>query len=77
MIAITDKTTPEITLQLDSPVPGKVEPGTQLTFTGVGKTFSKEPFMVTMETERKNIKGLPAAAAPAKRAPAARKPVHR
>jgi len=77
VVGIMDKTTPEMTLQLDSPMPGKAEPGTQLTFSGVGKSFSKEPFMVVEETERKNIKGWPAAAAPAKRAAPAKKPVHR
>jgi len=77
LVGITDKTTPELTLQFESPVAGKVEPGTQVTFSGVGKTFTKEPFMVSMDVDRKDVKGLPAAAAPAKRAPAARKPAPR
>ncbi len=72
-VGISDKTTAEVTLVLDSPV-AKVDPGTELTWDkGVGKTFSKEPFMVTMEVEKKNIKGLPSAA-PAKRPAAAKKP---
>jgi len=77
LVAISDKTTPELTLELETPMPGKADPGTQLTFSGVGKSFSKEPFMVTMAADKKDIKGWPVAAAPAKRAPAAKKPVHR
>jgi hypothetical protein len=61
LIAVSDKTTPEITLVLDSSMPGKAEPGTELTFDkAIGKAFTKEPFMVTMEAERQNIKGWPA-----------------
>jgi hypothetical protein len=72
-VAISDKTTAEVTLQLDAPA-GKVDPGTELTWDkGIGKTFSKEPFMLTMEVEKKNIKGLPTPA-PAKRAAPARRP---
>lgn len=67
LIAISDKTTPELTLQSETPFPGKVEPGTELTFEGVGKSFTKEPFMVVMEVDRKNVKGWPSA-------PAAKKP---
>jgi hypothetical protein len=75
VLAIGDEKTPELTLVADAAV-GKVEPGTKLTFTGVAKSYTANPFMVTMEAEKKDIKGLPAAA-PAHRAPAARKPVHR
>lgn len=76
VIAISDKTTPEITLEFEAPVAGKADPGTELTFTGVGKSFSKEPFMVTMGVERKDLKGWPSAA-PAKRPAGARKPAAR
>jgi hypothetical protein len=75
LVAISDKTTPEVTLEFDTPVTAKVEPGTELQFEGIGKSFTKEPFMVVMEVERKNVSGLPAAA-PAKK-PAARKPARR
>jgi hypothetical protein len=75
LIAISDKVTPELTLQLDTPLNVKVEPGTELQFEGIGKSFTADPFMVVMDVERKNISGLPAAA-PAKK-PAARKPRRR
>ena len=71
VLALSDAMTPQVTLEVDAPV-GKVEPGTVLEFEGVGKSFTKEPFMLTMDIERSKISGLPAAA-PAKR-PAGRKP---
>ncbi|MDZ4801826.1 MAG: hypothetical protein SGI92_27025 [Bryobacteraceae bacterium] len=74
IVAVADKTTPEMTLQLDAPLAGKAEPGTELTISGVAKSYTKEPFMVVMEVEKKDLKGWPAAAAPAKRPAAARKP---
>jgi hypothetical protein len=52
---------------------GKAEPGTELRFTAVPKSFTKEPFMLTMDAEKKNIKGWPAPT-PAAKKPAARKP---
>jgi hypothetical protein len=58
---------PEITLKLDAPLTGKPQPG-EIEWDGVPKAFSKEPFMLTMETEKAKISGLkvdPCAAAPA------------
>lgn len=72
VVALSDKTQPEVTLEVDGPV-GKVEPGTVIEFEGVAKDFTKEPFMLTMEIERSKISGLPAAA-PAPKKPAGRKP---
>ena len=63
---------PEITLKLDAPLTGKPEPG-QIEWDGVPRTFNREPFMLTMETEKSKLTGLkvePCAAAPAKKAPA-------
>ena len=73
LVAISDKTTPEVTLILDPPFTGKIDPGTELQWECVGKSFSKEPFMVVMDVERKSITGLPAAA-PAKKPAGAKKP---
>jgi len=71
VLAVADDKTPEVTLDVDAAV-GKVDPGTKLTFSGVAKSYTKDPFMITMDAEKSEIKGLPTAA-PAKR-PAARKP---
>jgi hypothetical protein len=72
VLAMSDKTTPEVTLQLDAPVAGKLDPGAPIDFEkAVGKAFTKDPFMVTMEVDKANVKGLPTAAA---KKPAGRKP---
>jgi hypothetical protein len=58
----------EITLKLDAALTGKPAPGQTIEWDGVPKAFSKEPFMLTMETEKAKISGLkvdPCAAAPA------------
>lgn len=73
VLAMTSKEAgPEVTLELDAPMAGKAEPGTELTFTAVPKSFTKEPFMLTMEVEKKNIKGWPTPAA--KKPAGAKKP---
>ena len=61
----------EITLKLDAPLSGKPETGATIQWTGVPKAFSKDPFMLTMETEKaklENLKTTPCGAAPAKKA---------
>jgi hypothetical protein len=66
--------TAEIVLKLDKPLTGKPETGGDIEFAGVPKTFTKDPFMLTMEVEAASlqpaIKTTPcaAAAAPAKKA---------
>lgn len=71
VLAMSNQTTPEVTLVLDSPFTTKIEPGTQLEFEkAISKSFTKDPFMVTMEVDKKNITGLPSPPPPAKRKPA-------
>jgi hypothetical protein len=60
--------TAEITLKLDAALTGKPEAG-EIQWEGVPAAFTKEPFMLTMETEKAKIEGLkstPCAAAPAR-----------
>lgn len=59
----------EVTLKLDTALPGKVEPGKVIQFRGVASAFTPSPFMVTFDVEKKNITGWPAAPAPAHKAP--------
>lgn len=66
VLALSDKTTPEVTLQFEAAITGKVEPGTQIDFSAISKTFTKDPFMIMMEADKADVKGLPAAA-PAKK----------
>lgn len=68
--------TPEITIKLDAPLTGKPAVGDTIEWDGVPKAFSRDPFMLTMETEKAKISGLkvePCAAAPARRAPVRKK----
>lgn len=64
----------EITLKLDTPLTGKPVAG-EIEFDAVPRAFTREPFMLTMETEKAKIANLKVetcAAAPATR-PAAKK----
>lgn len=63
VLGVTNPTTPEVTLKFETPMPGPAEPGTVIRFRGVANAFQKEPFMITFDTERKNIEGWPAPAA--------------
>ena len=66
----------EITLRLDAPLAGKPETGGTIQWTGVPKAFTKDPFMLTMETEKakvENLKTTPCGAAPAKKAASKKK----
>ena len=71
---------PDVTLKLEEPLPGKMEPGGEISFSGAAKEFSKAPFMVTFEVDKEDIegwtgKGAAGAARPAgkKAAPATKK----
>jgi len=71
---------PDVTLKLDEPLPGKMEPGGEISFSGAAKDFSKAPFMVTFAVDKDDIegwtdKGAAGAARPAgkKAAPATKK----
>jgi hypothetical protein len=66
----------EITLKLDAPLTGKPETGGTIQWSGVPKAFTKDPFMLTMETETamiENLKATPCGPAPARKAASQRK----
>jgi hypothetical protein len=48
---------PEITIKLDEPLPGKMDPGGEIAFAGVAKEYTKDPFMVTFEASPDDIEG--------------------
>jgi tetratricopeptide (TPR) repeat protein len=58
IVGLADPSAPEVTLRLDTPVPGAPETGSELEFEGVPVEFVKDPFMVTFEVEREKIVGL-------------------
>lgn len=57
VLAIENSSTPDVTLKLDSPLPGRMEPGSELEFEGVADSYRKDPFMVTFEVEKSKIAG--------------------
>jgi hypothetical protein len=59
----------EISLKLDKPLGGKPEADTEFRWEGVPTAFTKDPFLLTMETESAKIEGLktePCTTAPAR-----------
>lgn len=72
VLALSDESTPEVTVRLEEPLVGVAEPGTVLQFRGVPKQFMREPFMLIFEVEKDQISGWPSPtpkkAAPAKKA---------
>jgi len=74
VVALEDGTTPDATLKFEEPLPGKVDPGTVLTFSGVPQSYTATPFMVVFNVDKENLHGWtgtnPRPRAPAKKAPA-------
>ena len=54
----TQNSRPEVLLKLEKPLTGKPEIGGEIRWTGVPRAFSKEPFLVTMETEPAKIEDV-------------------
>ena len=60
-------------LTLETALPGKMEAGEELQFEGVAKSYTKDPYMITFDTDAKQIEGWTGKntpAAGAKKAPA-------
>jgi len=56
------------------PLPGKVDPGTELTFEGVPDSFTPSPLMVVFNVDKDDLHGWTGKnAAPVRRAPAKKK----
>jgi len=71
LVALSDGTNAEVSLKLDAALTGKPEAGVEIQWEGVPSAFSKEPFLLTMDTEKakiENLKTTPCAAAPMKKA---------
>ncbi len=67
VLGITDPSTPEVTLKLETPMASAAPVGTVIKFRGVASDFTANPFMLTFDVEKKNVTGWPAAAAPTKK----------
>ncbi len=58
VVAISDAQHAEVTLKLDAALTGKPQAGGQIQFDGAPSAFTKDPFMLTMDTEKGKIDGL-------------------
>ena len=54
----------EITLKLDTPLAGKPEVGSEILWEGVPTAFTKDPFMLTMDTEKAKVEAKTTPCAP-------------
>jgi tetratricopeptide (TPR) repeat protein len=76
VIGIENGTVPDATLKFATPLPGKVDPGTTLSFSGVAESYTPNPFMVVFTVEKKDLEGWTGTnPAPARRP--ARRPVRK
>ncbi len=57
VIGIENPTVPDATLKFETPLPGKVDPGTTLSFSGVADSYTANPFMVVFTVDKKNLEG--------------------
>lgn len=48
---------PNATLNLDEALPGKMDPGGDISFSGAAKEFSKDPFMLTFAVDPDDVEG--------------------
>lgn len=70
VVGFENATAGDITLKLDEALPGKMEPGSEIEIKGTAKAYSKDPYMLTLETDKEGIKGWTGRnAAPKKAAP--------
>ena len=59
VLALSDKTTPEVTLELETPLAARRSPERCSSSKASAKSFTKEPFMLTMEIDKSKIYGWP------------------
>ena len=76
LVAVEDGTnnsdTADATLKFEAALPGKVEPGTELTFEGVPESYTASPLMVVFNVDKEKLHGWTGKNAPA--APVHHKP---
>jgi hypothetical protein len=70
VVAMSDATTPEVTLKLDMPLTNKPDLGKEIQFDmGEPTAFASDPFNLTLDTEKDKIEGITGEACTAPRAP--------
>ena len=65
IMALEDGKTPDATLKFEAPLPGKVDPGTELSFEGVPQSYTTSPFMVVFAVDKEKLHGWTGKNAPA------------
>ncbi len=70
VLGISSAEMSEVTLRFETALRGKVDPGTELEFSGAPIEFTAEPFNLVFDMEAKDLVGWPAAPPPARKAPA-------
>ena len=69
VLGIQDPQKADVTVKLEEALTGAAPAGTAIQFRGAPESFTREPFMVTFQVDKENLKGWPAPAPPAKKAP--------
>lgn len=57
VLAVEKPDVADVTLKFDEPLPGKMEPGEEISFEGQAKAYTKDPYMLTLETTKDKIEG--------------------
>ena len=57
LVVAIENSAGDVTLKLDGALPGKMEPGGEVEFEGIARSFTKDPFMVTFDTEKAKLSG--------------------
>jgi tetratricopeptide (TPR) repeat protein len=65
VMALEDGTTADATLKFETPLAGKVDVGTELSFEGVPESYTASPFMVVFAVEKDHLHGWTGKNAPA------------
>jgi hypothetical protein len=67
IVGISDASAPEITITIaeGGSLRGKADPGTEIEFESIGKEYTADPFMLTVEAEKEKITGWPVPSGPA------------
>jgi len=57
VLAVEKPNVGDVTLKFEMPLPGKMEPGEEISFEGEAKAYTKDPYMLTLETDKDKIEG--------------------
>jgi hypothetical protein len=72
-IAVEKPDVADVTLVLEEPLPGKMDPGGDISFSGTPEMLSKDPYMITFKVDKDDIEGWTGKGPAGARAPGATK----